>query len=78
MEAPAEGPKTTSAWMALGIVWDIGLAVAIPTVVSALGGRWLDTRLGTSPLFILLGLFLALAVSGVLVVRMGRKIVKSS
>ncbi|MBU1348492.1 AtpZ/AtpI family protein [Patescibacteria group bacterium] len=75
MEAPETGEGKTNVWMALGIVWDIGIAVAVPTVVSALGGRWLDTRFGTSPLFLILGLFVALVVSGILVVRMGRRIV---
>ncbi|MFH1078507.1 MAG: AtpZ/AtpI family protein [Patescibacteria group bacterium] len=75
MEALEDDKKTTSAWMALGIVWEIGVAVAVPTVLAALAGRWLDTRFGTSPLFIILGLFVALGVSGILVVRKGRRIV---
>jgi F0F1-type ATP synthase assembly protein I len=68
--------KAPSTWTALAIVWDIGFAIAVPTVVCALGGRWLDARFGTSPLFIILGLFAALTVSGILVVRKGNRLVK--
>jgi len=72
---PAE--KAPSAWTALSLVSEIGIAIAIPTVLCALGGRWLDRQYGTSPLFLTVGLFVALAVSGVLVVRKGNRYVKT-
>lgn len=46
---------------ALGMVWGIGFAVAAALIVPALGGLWLDGRLGTAPLFLLVGLGLGLA-----------------
>lgn len=41
----------------LGIGWYFALCI----LIGLLGGRWLDTLLGTSPLFILLGMFIGLA-----------------
>ena len=43
-----------SAAQFLGIGWYIALAIVVPT----LGGVWLDGRVGTTPLFLLLGLLL--------------------
>lgn len=40
--------------LSLGL--QIGLSVALPLVALSLGGRWLDARAGTFPLFFLLGL----------------------
>lgn len=76
MDETKPNPKAPSAWTALSLVWDIGFAVAIPTVLCALGGRWLDGHFGTSPLFLIIGLFAALAVSGALVIRKGNRYVK--
>ena len=75
--APQDSKKPSlTPWEALGLVWDLGLQIALPTVAFTLGGRWLDRRYDTSPLFILLGLGLALAVVAVLVVRQGKDIAK--
>ncbi|MDH3733697.1 MAG: AtpZ/AtpI family protein [Gemmatimonadota bacterium] len=35
----------------------LGLTLGLATVLFALGGNWLDGRLGTGPLFVLLGTF---------------------
>jgi F0F1-type ATP synthase assembly protein I len=77
MDEKKPDPKAPSAWTALSLVSEIGLSIAIPTTLCALAGRWLDRHFGTSPLFILIGLFAALAISGVLVVRKGNRYVKT-
>jgi ATP synthase protein I len=41
----------------------IGWYIAVSIVGGTLGGVWLDGRLGTSPLFLLLGLLLGLIVA---------------
>ncbi len=46
----------TAAWFA-GMGW----AIAIALVLGVLAGNWLDGRAGTHPLFLLIGLFLGLA-----------------
>lgn len=72
-----ESPKNAvSPAEAMGIVWEILFAIAIPTTLFALLGRWLDARYGTSPLFLAIGLLLALAAAGLVVVRKGKRIAK--
>lgn len=48
----------------LSLAFQLGYMIALPAAVFAFGGAWLDRRLDTSPLFILLGLGLAIASSG--------------
>lgn len=50
--------------LALGLAWEMGFIIAIPAVLFGFGGAYLDKWLGTSPLFLLLGLGLAMASSG--------------
>lgn len=65
-----------SPWIALGIVWDLIISVAIPTVIFALLGRWMDQRLGTGCLFLIIGLVLALLVVTKIVLKKGKTIAK--
>lgn len=39
----------------------VGIQFAIALVIFALGGNWMDQKLGSSPLFLLLGVFLGAA-----------------
>lgn len=39
----------------------LGIAMGLAVALLAIGGDWLDDRLGTSPLFVLLGVFTAFA-----------------
>lgn len=55
----------------LGI--DIGTGIAVPLVVCALLGRWVDTRYQTSPFGILIGLALALMASIVRLYQLMRR-----
>lgn len=48
----------------------VGWYVAICIVGGVWGGAWLDDKLGTSPLFLLIGLMLGIAVAGAGVYRM--------
>ena len=51
--------------MATGLgLLGIGWYVALCLLVGVLGGLWLDSRLGLSPLFILLGVGAGLVVAG--------------
>jgi len=47
----------------LSLLGQLGYMIAIPAVIGAAGGAWLDKRFDTSPLFILLGIALAIASS---------------
>ncbi|MFH1620858.1 MAG: AtpZ/AtpI family protein [Patescibacteria group bacterium] len=68
--------KSMSPWQALNIVWDILLAIAVPTVIFGLGGRYLDKRYDTSPIFLILGLAMSLALVSVIVTRKAKDIAK--
>ncbi|MDD5437896.1 MAG: AtpZ/AtpI family protein [Patescibacteria group bacterium] len=58
---------------AFNLAWQFGYTMAIPLVVLAIGGRLLDKYLNTSPLFILIGIFVSIIISSILV---GMKAVK--
>ncbi len=56
-------------WAAVSLAWELGYLIALPIVILGLGGAWLDKKIGTTPAFILIGILLALIVSGVGVYR---------
>ena len=64
--SPLGAPARSSAHEMLGFGITMGLSLAL----FAIGGNWLDGRLGTSPLFVLLGV--ALAFGANLVSLMGK------
>lgn len=68
--------KNEPTWSALSLAWNLGYTIAIPIVVLALGGRFLDKRFDTSPLFLLLGVLLSIIISTLGVYRKVKKIIK--
>ena len=50
-------------WEALSLAWELGYAIAIPLVVLALGGRWLDRKFDTSPWMLLVGVIVSIPIS---------------
>lgn len=54
---------------ALGMVWEFGYLIAVPLVLFALGGRWLDVKLKTTPWVFLIGLGISIAASTFLLIR---------
>ncbi len=61
---------------ALGLAWGLGYRIAVPIVVFGLLGRFLDTKLGTSFIFLLAGIFFALGTSSYLIYRQLKDILK--
>ncbi|MBI4239729.1 AtpZ/AtpI family protein [Candidatus Uhrbacteria bacterium] len=61
--------KNGTLWSMLGYAWEIGYMIAIPLIGFAFLGRFIDKKLATSPLFLLLGIGLAIIISTVIVVR---------
>lgn len=57
----------SSAFTALSLAWELGYLIAIPLIIFALLGRWLDKIYNTSPLFLLIGLFFSLIITSVFV-----------
>lgn len=64
-------------WKALALAWELGYTIAVPLVIFALGGRLLDQRLGTTPIFLLIGILLALIVSTLGVYKKTTSIIKN-
>lgn len=50
-------------WSALSLAWQLGYSIAVPLIVLALLGRFLDKKFNTSPWLLLTGIFLSLIVS---------------
>lgn len=68
--------KDETPWKAVEIVANLGISIALPTILFAVGGYWLDKRYGTSPLFLIAGFILSLIVSAYIAVKKGRQIAK--
>ena len=64
-----EKAKNEGVFYALSLAFELGFTIAIPAVGFALGGRLLDNKLDTSPLFILLGICTAILLSSYLVYK---------
>lgn len=54
---------TSNLWQALSLLGQLGYVIAVPLVILALGGRFIDKKYGTSPWFLIVGMFLALVIS---------------
>lgn len=72
------GEKGDTPWSLLGIAWEMGYLIALPLIGGALLGRFLDQYLGTSPLFLILGIIVAIVLSTVLVARKTMQVMKST
>ncbi|MFQ5675068.1 MAG: AtpZ/AtpI family protein [bacterium] len=52
--------KSQNGYKAVAPFFDLGLRFAVAIIICAGGGYWLDARLKTLPLFLILGLFLGM------------------
>ena len=68
--------KSDKQFSALGLAWNLGYTIAVPLVALALGGRFLDKKLGTTPWLLLLGILVSIAVSSYLVYKKTLDILK--
>lgn len=57
--------ERSTLWQVLDLAWSLGYMIVLPLIVFGLGGRWLDTRTGSFPLFFILGLVLAISSTSV-------------
>ena len=62
-----EGDVRNGLWEALSLAWEMGYTVAVPLVVFALGGRFLDHKLGTSPWLLLTGVMVSIPISTIVI-----------
>ena len=70
MRLGRKGGKQLKVYAQLGAV---GIEVAISTVVGLLAGQWLDGKLGTEPIFTILGLLLGVIAGFRSLIRVARK-----
>ena len=57
----------------IGLGWYVGVSI----LLGVFAGLWLDSRLDTKPLFVMLGLVLGVIVAGYGVYRMLRPLIKN-
>lgn len=73
----SEKPKPDKSWSAVSLAWELGYTIAVPLIVFALGGRFLDKKLGTSPFLLLLGMILAITTTSWLVYKKTKSLMDS-
>lgn len=61
---------------ALRIVGDFGATIAVPVVIFAVLGKWIDARVGTAPRFLITGFVLAAIISSVAIYRKAKRYAK--
>lgn len=61
--------KNQGSWSAVSLAWELGYSIAVPLVVLALGGRFLDKKLGTTPWMLLAGILLSIIISSYIVYK---------
>lgn len=69
---------TNPLWEGLNLAWELGYLIAIPAVIFSFGGAYLDKTMGTSPLYLLIGIALAVLLSGFSVYRKTKHLIEST
>lgn len=70
------GQNNDKSWSALSLAWELGYTIAVPIVILALLGRFLDKKLGTSPFLLLAGIFLSLIITSIGVAKKTMRIME--
>ena len=63
-----------SFWSAVNLAWELGYLIALPAFAFGFGGAYVDKYYGTSPFGVVIGLLLAMVLSGVGVWRKVKEI----
>lgn len=58
-----EPDKKDETWSVASLAWELGYVIAVPLVILALLGRYLDKKLETSPWLLLIGILAAIFIS---------------
>lgn len=61
---------------ALRIMGEFIYVIAVPIVLLAFLGKWVDSKIGTSPKFMILGFFVAAFISGWIIWRRAKELGK--
>ena len=69
-------PNVFNKWRLVNLGFELGFIIALPLLVFALSGKWLDDKLNTKPWLTLLGIFLAISGTTVWMTRRFREYIK--
>jgi predicted permease len=69
-----DSKKKYDIWWALNLLGQLGFVIALPAAFFAYFGAILDKKYHTSPLFILVGIVIALTLSSIWVYKMVKRI----
>ena len=73
LDKPVSAQDREYVMLGLRIVGEFGAIIAVPIVLFALGGKWLDAKYGTEPMFLIAGFVVAVALSAHMVYRKARQ-----
>lgn len=59
-----DGRKPKGQSIVFSLAFELGFMIAVPIVIFSLLGGFLDKKMETSPIFILIGIFVSIFVSG--------------
>jgi len=69
--------KPEKSWSAVSLAWQLGYTIAVPLVLFALAGRFLDRKFGTTPWLLLAGIILAIASTTWLIWKKTKELIDS-
>jgi hypothetical protein len=76
-ETEKEKRKAIEKWEIIGLAWDLGYIIALPLVVLALAGKWVDKHYHhETPWVTLIGIVLALVTTTIWLVNRLKKYIK--
>ena len=64
-------------WAYVALFAEIGVSLLVTTLFGVLAGRWADERLGTLPVFVIVGFFAGAGSGTVLIYRLVSKFLKT-
>ena len=73
---PAKEKEQSIFKFTLSFAWNLGYSIAVPLVLLALGGRFLDKKLESSPWFLIAGILISIAISSYIVYKKVIEIIK--
>ena len=56
---------------------EIGLSLLFLTLIGALAGHWVDTQLGTNPVFMIIGFFVGAGLGTVIIIKLINRFLKA-
>ena len=76
-ETEIDKKTSLNKWELVGFAWELGYIIALPVLVLALGGKWLDTHFGHEfPWVTLIGIALAIFTTTIWLTRRLKRYIK--